>query len=61
MQINKPDDISGNSRPDEPSDLRGDRTRREDALNGLRNLGWTLLPKYCFSRDQANQRGRKSP
>lgn len=32
-------------------------TRREDALNGLRNLGWTLPPDYGFSRDDANQRG----
>jgi antitoxin MazE len=32
-------------------------TPREDALNGLRNLGWTLPPGYQFSRDDANQRG----
>jgi antitoxin MazE len=31
--------------------------RREDALNGLRNLGWILPPDYRFSRDDANQRG----
>jgi antitoxin MazE len=32
-------------------------TSREDALNGLRNLGWTLPPNYRFARDEANQRG----
>ena len=32
-------------------------TRREDALNGLRALGWTLPPGFRFSRDEANQRG----
>jgi antitoxin MazE len=32
-------------------------TSRQDALDGLRNLGWTLPPDYRFSRDEANQRG----
>jgi antitoxin MazE len=32
-------------------------TSREDALSGLRNLGWTLPPDYRFSRNEANQRG----
>jgi antitoxin MazE len=31
--------------------------RRDEALNALRALGWTLPPDYAFSRDDANQRG----
>ena len=31
--------------------------RRDEALNALRALGWTLPPDYAFSRDEANQRG----
>jgi hypothetical protein len=61
MQVNKPNDIAGNPRPDQPADLRDDRTRQEGALNGLRNLGWTLPPDYRFSRDEANQRAPVSP
>jgi antitoxin MazE len=42
----------------DPASFRVARdTRRQDALNGLRNLGWVLPPSYCFSRDDANQRG----
>jgi antitoxin MazE len=31
--------------------------RRDEALNALRTLGWTLPPDYAFSRDEANRRG----
>jgi len=31
--------------------------RRDDALEALRTLGWTLPPGYRFSRDDANARG----
>jgi antitoxin MazE len=31
--------------------------RRDEALNALRALGWTLPSDYAFSRDDANQRG----
>jgi hypothetical protein len=55
MQANKSDDSRDGSHPDEVA------ISREDALNGLRKLGWTLPPDYRLSRDQANQRGRKSP
>ena len=32
-------------------------TRRDDALEALRALGWTLPPGYRFSREDANTRG----
>jgi antitoxin MazE len=32
-------------------------TRRDDALDTLRALGWTLPDGYKFSREDANQRG----
>jgi antitoxin MazE len=32
-------------------------TSREDALAGLRKLGWALPADYRFSRDDANERG----
>ena len=32
-------------------------TRRDDALEALRALGWTLPPGYRFSREDANARG----
>jgi antitoxin MazE len=32
-------------------------TTRQDALDTLRALGWTVPPGYRFSRDDANQRG----
>ena len=32
-------------------------TSRDDALETLRSLGWTLPPGYRFSRDDANRRG----
>jgi antitoxin MazE len=42
-----------------PANFRVSRdTDRGDALNGLRNLGWTLPQGYRFSRDDANQRGK---
>ncbi len=31
--------------------------RRDEALNGLRTLGWSLPPDCAFSRDEANRRG----
>ena len=33
-------------------------TQREEALEGLRALGWTLPKGYRFSREDANARGR---
>ena len=30
--------------------------RRDDALEALRSLGWTLPPDFSFSREEANQR-----
>jgi antitoxin MazE len=35
----------------------GRDTSRQDALDGLRDLGWTLPSDYRFSRDEANRRG----
>lgn len=32
-------------------------TTRDEALDGLRALGWTLPPGFRFSRDEANERG----
>ncbi len=32
-------------------------SRRDDALEVLRALGWTLPPGYRFSREDANARG----
>jgi len=32
--------------------------RRDDALEELRGLGWTLPEDYRFSREEANRRGR---
>ena len=32
-------------------------TTRDDALEGLRRLGWTLPPRYRFDREEANERG----
>jgi antitoxin MazE len=32
-------------------------SRRDEALDALRALGWTLPADYAFSRDDANQRG----
>jgi hypothetical protein len=61
MQLNNPDDIAGNFGPDKRADLRDDRAGQEDALNGLRDLGWTLTSDYRFSRDEANQRAPVSP
>ncbi|WP_254454367.1 AbrB/MazE/SpoVT family DNA-binding domain-containing protein [Siccirubricoccus sp. G192] len=31
--------------------------RRDEALEALRTLGWTLPPGFRFSRDEANERG----
>lgn len=45
-------------------EVAGDRTfrvardrKREEALERLRALGWTLPPDFKFSRDEANERG----
>ena len=32
--------------------------RRDNALEELRGLGWTLPADYRFSREEANRRGR---
>lgn len=32
-------------------------TTRDEALETLRALGWTLPPGFRFSRDEANERG----
>lgn len=32
-------------------------TARDDALDALRALGWTLPAGFRFSRDEANERG----
>ena len=32
--------------------------RRDEALETLRSLGWTLPPDFRFSRDEANRRGQ---
>jgi antitoxin MazE len=32
-------------------------TRREEALETLRRLGWHLPPDYRFDREEANSRG----
>jgi antitoxin MazE len=34
-------------------------TARDDALEALRALGWTLPPGFRFSRDQASERGKQ--
>lgn len=31
--------------------------RRDEALEALRRLGWSLPPDFRFSREEANQRG----
>lgn len=31
--------------------------RRDEAVESLRKLGWTLPPGYRFSREDANKRG----
>jgi antitoxin MazE len=31
--------------------------RRDEAIEALRDLGWTLPPGYRFSREEANKRG----
>lgn len=42
----------------EPRSFRvGRDTRRDEALETLRNLGWSLPPGFRFSRDEANDRG----
>lgn len=33
-------------------------TRKDEALEALRALGWSLPSGYRFSRDEANERGR---
>ena len=35
----------------------GRDTARDDAVEALRALGWTLPPGFRFSRDEANERG----
>ena len=35
-------------------------TTRDDAIETLRLLGWTLPPDFRFSRDEANERGSES-
>ena len=32
-------------------------TRRDEALKGLRDLGWVLPSDYRFSREEVNERG----
>jgi antitoxin MazE len=56
LQLKEGDDIEIEVAGDRTFRIARD-TARDDAVEALRALGWTLPPGFRFSRDEANERG----